>query len=167
LNESQLRRIQSKLALAAVLAIMSLVAVQPLMVKSQTIETLQPRFGQTLASVHQAESAGATSNEIGALVGLLNKALELNEDALKLTAPDEAQRRAELVAQVDQILTTVENRAADLTALASQRSYMNKVFTYVWGVVAAILGTIVYAFATSFYRKYRIKRTFQMRVARK
>jgi len=153
--------------MVAVLAIMSFVAMQPSMVKSQTIETLEPRFGQTLALVHQAESAGATSTEIGALVVLLNNALELYGDALKLTAPDEGQRRAELVAQVDQILMTVENRAADLTALASQRSYTNRVLTYMWGAIAAVLGTILYAFTMSFYRKYRVKRTFQMRVTRK
>lgn len=140
---------------------------QPLMVKSQTAETLQPRFGQTLALVHQAESAGATSSEIGELVALLNKALELNGEAVKLTTPEEAQKRAELLAQVDHILTTVENRAAELTSVASQRSYTNRVLSYVWGAIAAVLGTIVYAFAVSFYREYRIKRTFQMRVTRK
>ena len=153
--------------MVAVLAIMSFVAMQPSMVKSQTIETLEPRFGQTLALVHQAESAGATSTEIGALVALLNKALELNREAAKLSAPDQVQRQAELVAQIDQILMTVENRAADLTALASQRSYTNRVLTYMWGAIAAVLGTILYAFTMSFYRKYRVKRTFQMRVTRK
>jgi hypothetical protein len=153
--------------MVAVLAIVSFVAMQPLMVKSQTAETLQPRFGQTLALVHQAESAGATSSEIGELVALLNKALELNGEAVKLTTPEEAQKRAELLAQVDHILTTVENRAAELTSVASQRSYTNRVLSYVWGAIAAVLGTIVYAFAVSFYREYRIKRTFQMRVTRK
>jgi len=153
--------------MVAVLAIVSFVAMQPLMVKSQTVETLQPRFGQTLALVHQAESAGATSGEIGELVALLNKALELNGEAVKLTAPEEAQKRGELLAQVDQILTTVENRAAELTGVASQRSYTNRVLSYVWGAIAAVLGAIVYAFTVSFYREYRIKRTFQMRVTRK
>jgi len=167
LNESQLRRIQNKLAVVGVLVVLALVAIQPLAVTSQTTDSLQLRFGETIAMLHQAESAGATPSEIGALVALLNKALELNGEALKLTAPDEVQRRAELVAQVDQILMTVENRAADLTALASQRSYTNKVLTYVWGAIAAVLGTILYAFTMSFYRKYRIKRTFQMRISRK
>ena len=153
--------------MVGVLVVLAFVAIQPLAVTSQATDSLQLRFGETIAMVHQAESAGATPNEMGALVVLLNKALELNREALKLTAPDEAQRRAELVAQVDQILMTVDNRAADLTALASQRSYTNKALTYVWGVVAAVLGTITYAFALSFYRKYRIKRTFQMRVTRK
>jgi hypothetical protein len=162
-----LRRIQNELAVVGVLVVLALVAIQPLAVTSQTTDSLQLRFGETIAMVHQAESAGATPNEIGALVALLNKALELDREATKLTAPDEAQRRAELVAQADQILMTVENRAADLTALASQRSYTNKVLTYVWGAIAAALGTILYAFAVSFYQQYRIKRTFQMRVTRK
>jgi len=162
-----LRRIQSKLAIVAVLVITSFVAMQPLLVKPKTIETLQPRLGQTLTLVHQAESAGATSTEIGALVALLNKALELNREAAKLTAPDQVQRQAELVAQIDQILMTVENRAAVLTALASQRSYTNEVLAYVWGAIAAVLGTILYAFTMSFYQKYRIRRIFQMRVTRK
>jgi predicted PurR-regulated permease PerM len=117
--------------------------------------------------LHQAESAGATPSEIGALVALLNKAIELDTEAQKLNAPGEAQRHAELVAEVDQILTTVENRAAELAVIASQRSYTNRILTYVWGAVAAILGTALYSFMVSFYRKYRIKRTFQMRVTRK
>lgn len=167
LNESQLRRIQNELVVVCVLVALALVTIQPLAVTSQTADSQQVRFAETIAMVHQAEFAGATPSEIGALVALLNKALELNGEALKLTAPDEAQRRAELVAQVDQILMTVENRAADLTALASQRSYANRVLTYVCGVIAAVLGTILYAFTMSFYRKYRIKRTFQMRVTRK
>jgi len=162
-----LRSIQNELAVVGALVVLALVAIQPLAVTSQTTDSLQLRFGETIAMLHQAESAGATPSEIGTLAALLNKALELNGEALKLTAPDQVQRRAELVAQVDQILMTVENRAADLTALASQRSYTNKVLTYVWGAIAAVLGTILYAFTMSFYRKYRIKRTFQMRISRK
>jgi hypothetical protein len=153
--------------MVAALAIVSFAAMQPLMVKSQTVETLQPRFGQTLVLVNQAESAGATSGEIGQLVALLNKALERNREAVKLTTPEEAQKRAGLLAQVDQILETVENRAAELNRVASQRSYTYRVLSYVWGATVAVFGTMVYAFAVSSYREYRIKRTFQMRVTRK
>ena len=142
-------------------------AIQPLAVRSQTIRTLEPRFGQTLVTLHQAESAGATPSEIGELVALLNKALELNGEALKLNAPDQAQKRADLLAQVEQILTTVQNQAAELTAVASQRTYNNTVLTYVGGAITAVLATIAYAFIVSFYQKYRIKRTFQMRVVPK
>jgi hypothetical protein len=162
-----LRRIKSQLAISGALAILALIAVQPLTATSQTIETLQPRFGQALVVLHEAESAGATSSEAAELVALLNKALELDNEALKLSAPDQAQKQADLLAQVNQILMTVENRAAELTAVAAHRSYTNRILTYAFGAVAAVLGTILYAFAVSFYQKYRLKRTFQMRVARK
>ena len=167
LNESELPRIQSKLAIIAILAILAVIAIGPLAVRSQTVGTLEPRFGQTLVELHQSETAGATSSEVAELVALLNKALELDGEAVKLNAPDQTQKRADLRAQVDQMLTTVENRAAELTVVASQRSYTNKVLTYVGGAIAAVLGTIAYAFIVAFYQKYRVKRTFQMRVTRK
>jgi len=146
---------------------LALVVIQPLAATSQTITALQPRFGQTLALLHEAESAGATSSEVAPLVVLLNKALELNAEAIKLGTPDQAQKQADLLVQVDQILTTVENRAAELTVVASHRSYTNRILTYMFAGVAAVLGTIAYAFTVSFYQEYRIKRTFQMRATRK
>jgi N-acyl-D-aspartate/D-glutamate deacylase len=160
-------RVRTRVAMAGALVVLALIAVQPFTATSQTIGTLQPGFGQTIAALHRAESAGATSSEIAELVALLNRALELNGEALKMSTPDQTQKQADLLGQVNQILTTVQNRAAQLTALASHRSYTNRILTYVSGAVAAILGTIVYAFAVSFYQKYRIKRTFQMRVTRK
>jgi predicted PurR-regulated permease PerM len=146
---------------------LALISIQSFTATSQTIGTLQPGFGQTINAVHRAESSGATSNEVTELVALLNKALELNGEALKMNTPDQAQKQADLYTQVDQILKTIQNRAAELTTVASHRSYTNRILTYVFGAVAAVLGTIVYAFTVSFYQKYRIKRTFQMRVARK
>ena len=166
LNESQLRRTQTRLAIAAAIVIAA-VALVPLVAISQTATTIEPGFGPALVAVRQAESAGATPNEIASLVALLNKALELNEDALKLNGPGEAQNRIELISQVDQTLITVQGQATDLTALASHRSYTNKVLTYVGGIIAAVVGTVLFAFTVSFYRNYRIKRTFQMRITRK
>ena len=149
------------------LIVAGLIATQPLAVRSQTVGTLEPHLGQTLVALHQAESAGATPSEIEALVALLNKALELDNEALKLNAPDQAQTRADLLAQVEQILTTVQNEATELAAVASQRTYNNVVITYVGGAATAVLATLAYAFIVSFYQKYRIKRTFQMRVVPK
>ena len=160
-------RTKTKLAIAVGLAMLALIAIQPLTVTSQTIGALEPRFGETIVALHRSESAGATSSEIGELVILLNNALALNVEALKLNVPSDAPRRIELLTQVDQILTTVENRAAELTAVATQRTFTNKVLAYVGGAIAAVLGTVAYAFLTSFYRRYRVKRTFEMRVTRK
>jgi hypothetical protein len=155
-----------KLATTAAIAILA-VTLLPILATSQSTGTIEPGFAGALGAVRQAETAGATPSEIAALVVLLNKALELNGDALKLTTPGDANRRTELISQVDQTLITVQNQADNLTTLASRRSYTNKLLTYVGGILAAFIGTIVVAFVVSFYRAYRIKRTFQMRIARK
>jgi predicted DNA-binding protein YlxM (UPF0122 family) len=133
---------------------------------SQTA-TIQPRFGQALLLVQQAESAGATSSEIADLVKLLNTALGLNEEALKLTSQSDAQKRAELLAQVDQTLTSVEAKAAQVQTVASQRTRTNRMLAYVYGAIVALVGTVAYAYGVAFYRRYRTKRTFQMRISPK
>jgi len=151
---------------AAVLAVLIIITLQPVAV-SETTGTLQPGFNQAIVELRDAQSAGATPSELTEPVALLNKALELNREALILSASDEATRRAGLLVQADQILTTVETQAIELTAVSSQRKSMNEFLTYLSGAIAAILGTIVYASAMSLHRKYRIKRTFSMRVSRK
>ena len=166
LNESQLPQIRTRLAIALGIVILA-VMLLPILAISQSTGTIEPGFAGALGAVRQAETAGATPNEIAALVTLLNKALELNGEALKLTAPSDANRRTELISEVDQILITVQSQAHDLTTLASHRSSTNKALTYVLGIVAAFVGTILFGFSVSFYRAYRIKRTFQMRITRK
>jgi len=151
---------------AAVLAVLIIITLQPVAV-SETTGTLQPGFNQAIVELRDAQSAGATPSELTEPVALLNQALELNREALILSASDEATRRAGLLVQADQILTTVETQAIELTAVSSQRKSMNEFLTYLSGAIAAILGTIVYASAMSLHRKYRIKRTFSMRVSRK
>jgi hypothetical protein len=155
-----------KLATAAAILIVA-VTLLPIIAISQPNGTIEPGFAGTLGALRQAESAGATPSEIAALVVLLNKALELNGDALKLNATSDANKRTQLISQVDQILTTVQGQAQHLTTLASQRSRTNKILTYIGGIIAAFIGTILFAFTVSFYRAYRIKRAFEMRITRK
>ncbi len=143
-----------------------LIAILPL-VTSQTNETLEPAFSQAIVEVRNAQSAGATSSEVAGLMVLLNKALDLNREALKLNTTDESQQRTALLSQVDQTLAMVESQAADLTIVSSQRLYDNLVLAYVGGAIAAMLGTLIYVFTVRIYREYRIRRTFQMRVTRK
>jgi hypothetical protein len=149
------------------LATLLLLTVHPMTTTSQAVDELQPRFGQALVLVQQAESAGATSSEVGELTKLLNSALALNEEALKLTSPSDVQKRAGLLAQVDQILASVEAKAVQLQAVAARRTYTNTVLAYVYGVIAAFLGTIACAYGVFFYRRYRTKRAFQMRISPK
>jgi len=130
-------------------------------------DEIQPRFNQAITQVRLAESAGATQSEITELLTTLNKALDLNEQALKLTSPNEAQRRAELLTQVNAMLNDVQRRASALEAVASQRTRTNTVLAYVYGGIAAAVGTFAYASLFAFYRRYRIKRTLQMKVTPK
>ncbi len=163
LNECQMAPVHNNVPIIGLLVILTLVVIEPFAAAPQTLETLQPRFGQAIVALHRAETSGASSSEVSELVALLNKALELNREALKHNAPDEVGRRAELLAQVDQILTTVETRSV----VSSQRAYRDKVFSYIGAAIVAFLGTIIYAFAESLHQKYRIKRTYQMEVSRK
>ena len=117
-------------------------------------------------AVNNAEAAGATPNETAPLVTLLNRALELNQEASSLPTNQTDQRNA-LLSSVNQILTNVTDQANDLTATSAQRTYTNKIVTYVSGIVAAVVGTFAYVFGVELYQRYRIKRTFQMRVRRK
>jgi hypothetical protein len=130
-------------------------------------DEIQPGFTQAIMQVRLAESAGATQSEFNELLTTLNKALELNEEALKLTSPNDAQRRAELLTQVNAMLNDVQTRASALQTIASQRTRTNTVLAYVYGGIAAAVGTFAYAFLFAFYRRYRIKRTFQMKVTAK
>lgn len=140
-----------------------LVAGNSVAVMSQSGE-LQPRFSRVFAMVRHAEANGATADELRELVAVLNRALELNEEALKLTQSNEAERRTGILVQVDQMLDTLEGKASQVEAVASQRTFTNKVLAYVSAGIAAFLGTLAYAYGASFWRKYKIKRTFQMRI---
>jgi hypothetical protein len=154
----------SKLLAVVMPAIVLLFLARPATVVSQPTDELQPRFNQVIAQVHRAELAGATSDEVAKLVVLLNQAVQLNEEALKLTRPEVAQRRAQLLTQVDDILNDVQTRANQVEAVASQRTFTNKVIAYASAGIAAFLATLAYAYGISFWHKYRIKRTFQMKV---
>jgi len=167
LNEYQMPCTRRALIAVLALATLLLLTFHTMSATSQTIDDLQPRFGQALVLVQQAESAGATSTELAELMTLLNDALELNVEALRLTSPSDAQKRAQLLTQVDEILATVEAKAAQLQSVASQRTRTNTTLAYVYGVIAAFLGTVAFAYGAAFYRRYRTKRTFQMRISPK
>ena len=164
MNESQMAYIHNNVPVSGIVVMLFLIMILPYAAAPQPIGTLQPGFGQAIVELHRAESSETTRSEVSGLVVLLNRALELNREALNLNTADGVRRRAELLAEVDQILTTVENQAVELTRVSSERAYTNTILRYVWGAIAAVLGTIIYAFAVSLHQKYRIKRTFQLEV---
>jgi hypothetical protein len=133
-------------------------------ITSRPSDGLAPHFNQVIALVHQAETGGAKSDEVVELVTLLNRALKLDEESSRLTRPDDAQRRAGLLTEVDEILSNVQTKAIQLEIVASRRTFTNKVVAYLCGGIAAFVAAVAYTCGTSYLRKYRIKRTFQMRI---
>lgn len=152
-----------RLLLVLSTAILFLLVLRATIVWSQTVDELQPGFGQALSSVRSAQMAGGTPNEIAPLVSLLNKALELNDQA----ANSDSQTRSQLQTQISQQLATIETQAGQLESIASQRTFTNNVISYLSGGVGALMATLAYAYGLSFWRKYRVKRTFQMRISKK
>ncbi|MGA8856923.1 MAG: hypothetical protein WB643_07135 [Candidatus Bathyarchaeia archaeon] len=153
-----------KITTVALLVVVSMITIHSF-ASSQTVGGLQPGFDQAIVDVHIAEAAGAPSSDISDLVALLNRALELNRDALQTNTA--ADKRTELLAQVDQLLSTVKDRAVELATSSGQRAHTGRIFSYAIGALLAILATVVYGLSLAFYSKYRIRRTFQMRVRRK
>ena len=158
-------RIRYFLILCIILAILLPLTAQTVTSTSQLTEELQPQFSRAFVLVRRAEAAGATREEVAGLVLLLNKALQLSEEATRL--PSSEAQSAALLAQMNEILGKVETEATRLEATASQRTLTNRVIAYVSGGVAAFLATLGYAYTGHIWRKYRIKRTFQMRISPK
>ena len=158
-------RIRYFLILCIILAVLLPLTAQTVTSASQLTEELQPQFGRAFVLVRRAEAAGATHEEVAGLVLLLNKALQLSEEATRLPTSDA--QRATLLAQVDETLGRVETEATLLEITASQRTFANRMIAYVSGGVAAFLATLAYAYTGDIWRRYRIKRTFQMRISPK
>ena len=137
------------------------------MATAQVSQVSRQRFEQSFEAVLRAESAGATNQELSPLVMQLNKALELEREALTLTNSTASEQRVELVSQADQILLTVKSKADQLEATSARRTYDDGILNYAWALVSAILGTLVYSLALPIYEDLRVRRTFQMRVRQK
>ena len=155
-------RVSVWLVLIGVL-LMSMMVISPNYSRAELNPVLQAGFGQALVAVNNAEEAGATPTETAPLVTLLNRALELNQQASSLPSNQTEQRNA-VSSNVNQILTNVTTQASDLAATSAQRTYTSKIVTYVAGALVAVFGTFAYVFGVELYQRYRIKRVFQMRV---
>lgn len=149
------------------LSIISMILLTCLLSTSQLESQLQPGFNQALIQTRKAEASGATQIEVSQLLTLLNRALELNQQALQLMRPEDTGRRAQLLGQVNDLLANVQSQASQLEVTASQRAFLNKVTAYVSGCLVALIATVAYAYFRRFWREYQIKRTFQMRIVPK
>jgi hypothetical protein len=155
-------RIRYFLILCIILAVLLPLTAQTVTSASQLTEELHPQFSRAFVLVRRADAAGATREEVAGLVLLLNKALQLSEEATRL--PGSETQRIALFAQANETLGRVEMEATRLEVTASQRTFTNRIAAYVTGGIAALLATIAYAYGGYIWRRYRIKRTFQMRI---
>jgi hypothetical protein len=155
-------RIRYFLILCIILVVLLPLTAQTVTSASQLTEELQPQSSRVFALVRRAEAAGATREEVAGLVLLLNKALQLDEEATRMPTSDA--QRAALLAQVNETLGRAETEATRLEVTASRRTFTNRIVAYVTGGIAALLATIAYAYGGHIWRRYRIKRTFQMRI---
>ena len=155
-------RISAWLILTSAILVMTIV-ITPHYSSAQHNPVLEAGFGGAVVAINNAEAAGASAKEIAPLVALLNKALELNQEASNLPTNQKEQRN-NVISTVDQILTKVTYQAKGLAATSAQRSYTNKIITYVAGLLLAVTGTFAHVFCVELYQRYRIKRAFQMRV---
>jgi nitrate/nitrite-specific signal transduction histidine kinase len=154
--------------IATILAVILLITASSWnLATAQTSTQLQSGFSKALRVIQQAEAAGATPTELAPIIALLNQALALNQRALQMAAPQQSQTRQQLLTQVNEIISQVDNEVAQVQTVAAQRTQLNMIMAYVFGAIAALIGTIAYAYGLSFWRRYRIKRTFQMRVSAK
>lgn len=99
-------RIRYFLILCIILAVLLPLTAQTVTSTSQLTEELQPQFSRAFVLVRRAEAAGATREEVAGLVLLLNKALQLSEEATRL--PSSEAQSAALLAQMNEILDKVE-----------------------------------------------------------
>lgn len=141
--------------------ILSLLA-HPMPVASESVET-QSLLNKALQDVQRAESSGASPDEIQGLLAQLNSVLQLQDDLQNVPSQD-TQRRAQLLGQIEGKLNSVDQNAIQIATVASQRTSTNHLIAYSLGVVGAVLGTIAYYCVMLLYRKYRINRTFGMRI---
>jgi hypothetical protein len=158
--ESELNGIALRvLVLLAAIVVISLIA-YPTLVKSQS-ENAQ--LSMTLHDLQRAESAGAKPTEMQKLIDKMNSIIVLQSQLQSLPVQD-TERRAQLLGQINATLTSVDSQAIELEATASQRTYMNHVIAYSSGIIGAVIATAAYYYALILYKRYRIKRTFQMKI---
>ena len=158
--ESELNRVTLR-TLAPLFAIfVVLLVAYPVLVTSQSDNV---QLSMTLRDLQSAESAGAEPREMQKLIDQMNSIIGLQSQLQNLPVQDTA-RRVQLLGQINATLSSVDSQAIELEAAASQRTYMNHVIAYASGVVGAALVTVAYHFGLILYKRYRIKRTFQMKI---
>jgi hypothetical protein len=157
-----MRRVALALLAACLSTVIIALLVHPMFVVSQSTD-YNTRLNTIIEDVRKAELAGARPEEINGLLVQLDSVIAL-QDELRSTPAQEAEKRAQLTAQINSTLSTVDAQAIQLAGIASQRSQVEDMITYSSGVIGAVIGTVVYYYGILLWRKYRIKRILRVRI---
>jgi len=141
--------------------ILALIA-QPQLVTSQLVGS-ESQFNRLVRDVQTADSSGATPDEMHALVTQLNTLIQL-QNKLGSLPPQATDRRIQALQQINRTLNSIDGEAIQIAVNASERTSLDHLVAYSSGIVAAVLGTIVYYYGGLLWRKYRIKRIMGMRM---
>ena len=134
-------------------------------VASQSVSS-QMQLSKVIQDVQRAESSGANPDEMRNLALQLNTMIGL-QDELQSLPPQGLGKRAQLSEQINATLTRVDTQANEIATRASQRTSINHLVAYSSGVAGAVIATLVYHYGTLLRRRYRIKRTFQLKITLK
>jgi hypothetical protein len=121
------------------------------------------QLSKVIQAVRTAELSGATSDEIRDLSAQLNNLIGL-QDALQSVPPQDVGRRTQLSDQINNTLTSVDMQSVELATRAAERTSVNHLVSYSAGVVGAVITTAIYHYGTVLWRRYRVKRTFQLKI---
>lgn len=131
-------------------------------VASQSVNP-QMQLSKVIQDAQAAELSGANPDEMRSLAVQLNTVIGL-QDELQNLPPQELGKRAQLSEQINATLTRVDMEANELATRASERTSISHLVAYSSGVVGAVIATVAYYYAALLQRRYRIKRTFEMKI---
>ncbi|MGA8905852.1 MAG: hypothetical protein WB661_12685 [Candidatus Bathyarchaeia archaeon] len=149
---------------AIAIAVLVLFLTSPLLA-TQSAEA-QPNLNKVIQDVQRAEAAGARPEELGKLINELNSVNAL-EDQLQNLNSQEADKRSQLLGEINNSLATIDIEANQIDIAASQRTFTDHMIVYSSAGVGAALTTLVSHYLSSLWRKYRGKRALQLKIVPK
>ena len=158
--------IKSVAAITFVIAIsvLALFITSPLLA-SQSAES-QLNLNKVIQDVRRAEAAGARPEELGKLINELNSVNAL-EDQLQNLSSQEADKRSQLLREINNSLAAIDIEANQITIATSHRTFTDHMIIYSSAVVGAALTTLASHYLSSLRRKYRGKRALQLKIVPK
>jgi Asp-tRNA(Asn)/Glu-tRNA(Gln) amidotransferase C subunit len=152
----------SVLSILGALLIAVLLLIHPTLVTSQPSQS-ENQLNNVIQDVQKAERAGAQPEEIRKLIDQLNSVIYL-ESQIQNLGPQDADRRSQLLSEINSTLTNVVLQANEIETSASHRTFTNHLIAYSTGAIAAISATVVSNYLLHLRRKGRAERALRMRI---